>query len=412
MPKVRPTPARHVRETRLPDMRVADAFFDAWTPSSAWVLGLLFGDGHIQYVAGKTYRIFILGTEQVLRAVAALLGHARGPCRKIGCQNVWELRWSSWRMVESLITMFGLHGDKADRIYIPDMPDALVPHFVRGLWDSDGSWYSRGNYRHAIYTSTSERVIQQLQLRYGGSVRAKPLDRPGVLVNGRLVVGRRQAWDLVLRRDETRRLVRCIYADTTPDLRCERKYAIARVALEPNLGTHSPDIPDPTTRRYRARITRGEVRRMVDLYSTGLASDAVAAETQRDPRSVRMHLARVGILRRREIDKVSEDVMRDRIQGLELEEYERARKSWEPGFVCFSEFKRVYGKTFAEVRDGKPRDYKVPVDVLWEKIQGIPVPRYEKERKSFGPGFPAATTFKRIYGMQYGALRDGPRPSP
>lgn len=285
-----------LRDQRLPELRVNDAFFESWTPASAWVLGLIFGDGHIRHdLRTRAHQVYIVGTEQVTRAAAALLGHRRGPFTRPACPSLWELRWRSVRMVESLVAKFGLYGDKADRIYVPEMPDDMLPHFVRGLWDADGHWYARGNYRHAQYTSISKRLIEQLQSLVGGRVASK---MPCVgSIRGVPVRHRRPAYELVLRRDETNALVRWLYEGTSPEIRCERKYAIARVALEPNMHSHSLKIPDPATRSARQKITKGEVNKAVALYTSGLSSNKIGALLQRDPRALREHLTRAKVIR-------------------------------------------------------------------------------------------------------------------
>lgn len=207
---------------KIRKITVNEHFFDVWTPASAWVLGLVFGDGHVHHdPTAYNYQTTLAGTEQVCRAVALVLGHASGP-KPHSSANCWLLRWSSKYMVTSLGERFELCGSKARRLKFPEVPEEAMPHFVRGLWDSDGGWRVKGGYVSAYYVSASEGFVQALQLLLQEKARpsSSRLDVLRTVLNGKNFVSYR----LSLSADGSRRLIKWLYHDSTAALRCARKY--------------------------------------------------------------------------------------------------------------------------------------------------------------------------------------------
>lgn len=195
-----------------------ERFFAAWSPGMAWVLGLIFGDGHVMCdpTIGQ-YGVSLAGTQQVGEAVAALLGLDLVP-RRARDADCWILQWYSRTLVESL-AVYGLRGgSKATTMQFPAVPDAMLPHFLRGLWDSDGSWERRGDSLRARYTTASESFAVAVQQRAGGRIYSWRSDRVK-----RGAVG----FHVELTVSETDSLRARIYTDSTPTTRCARKYECA-----------------------------------------------------------------------------------------------------------------------------------------------------------------------------------------
>lgn len=209
---------------RSSDMLVREDFFHSWTPESAWVLGLLFGDGHVRNNDRTGQRqITLAGTEEVCRKVAAALGHQRGPVRHNQGANCWLLKWSSWRMVKELSERFAMSGAKATTMKFPDVPDEALPHFVRGLWDSDGGWDRRGSHVRANYACSSDVFVGSLMhVLRGRNWDPRKYEHRTVL-NGKEFIGFR----IELLAAHTRELAWWLYRDSLSMIRCDRKYLIA-----------------------------------------------------------------------------------------------------------------------------------------------------------------------------------------
>lgn len=202
--------------TRAPACRVD--FFDRWSAEMAWVLGLIFGDGHVMNDSSRgQYGVSLAGTEQVTTAVSLHLGLSRGP-RKAKGAECWILQWYSREIARSL-KRFGLKGgSKATTMRFPRVPEAYLPHFIRGLWDADGSWSWTGRSPQAAYTSSSEGFIDDLRGYVGG--------RKGSWRSDKVKVGA-VGYRLTLRVGEVRTLRDQLYKDSTDQTRCVRKYGIA-----------------------------------------------------------------------------------------------------------------------------------------------------------------------------------------
>ncbi len=192
------------------------------SPAAAWVIGLILGDGHVRDVPSQR-AIYVLGTEQVTRAVARLVGCSEPSFDGAGFRGIWKARWASVAHVRALAQL-GISGAKARRARLPFLSDAVLPHLVRGLWDADGSWRVRGNSTDTKLTTASEVLAQQLHALLGGRIDLHEHVFAGVL---------RRAFNVQLRVAETRRFAAWAYAGSMPDTRCERKYQQACGALDP-----------------------------------------------------------------------------------------------------------------------------------------------------------------------------------
>lgn len=109
-------------------------FGDVWSREWAWWLGATFGDGHSDNRKGRRSLTFVSGDKDLVEKWAALCGAVVSP--KGG---YWKATKGDVRLTEKLAAL-GMAGRKGDSLRWPDaLPAELVPDFVRGLWDTDGS---------------------------------------------------------------------------------------------------------------------------------------------------------------------------------------------------------------------------------------------------------------------------------
>src|SRR5258706_1076986 len=119
------------RKTAVP----FDWSFLPMTPGKAWLLGLVYGDGYLR----KEGRGFLITSRDrdVVANVNALLG---GGLRAASLSYGWTLWINSVRLCAEVREVFGLGpGQQAERTF-PRLGPAILPHFVRGLLDSNGAW--------------------------------------------------------------------------------------------------------------------------------------------------------------------------------------------------------------------------------------------------------------------------------
>lgn len=210
---------------------VNENFFDVLTPAVAWVLGLLYGDGHVSNRPDiGQYQVTLAGSVQVCAAVQALLGIdkvARRAKKKGKDLNVWILQWSSRRLVQKLGEYGLTGGNKARTMTFPQLPEELLPHFVRGLWDADGSWRRIGSYLGSTYVTASTAFATQLLATLQGALGTFTFNLKEN--KHRLKDKIFKAWTLTLNVEGTRKLRSWIYDNSTLASRCDRKFTLANV---------------------------------------------------------------------------------------------------------------------------------------------------------------------------------------
>lgn len=204
--------------------KLNEKVFDTWTPEAAWLLGLIYGDGHIQ--AGEcngTYGLWLCGTEQVTAAAGRILGSDSIP-KKAKKANCWYLTIYSKQMIQRLQEIGVPAGNKAAIIRVPTVPKEMRPHFVRGLWDADGCWARRGRSIRAQYSSASgwflvdlcDLLLEELSSVVGSahehSQQLEGYDKTYI------------GYAIHLSVETTRQLACWLYASSRAGTRCSRKY--------------------------------------------------------------------------------------------------------------------------------------------------------------------------------------------
>lgn len=117
-------------------------FFRVWSPEMAYVLGLWWTDGCMRVKTHGAHEIEIASNDREhLVHVAECIGgnyHVRPVAKG---SNTYKITFCS---VEMYLDIQRLGGSprKSRTISFPDIPTALLPHFVRGVVDGDGtlSW--------------------------------------------------------------------------------------------------------------------------------------------------------------------------------------------------------------------------------------------------------------------------------
>ncbi len=124
---------------------VNERFFDTWSPSMAWVLGLIYADGHVSTNAGNKKWVLSSKDHGLLEQVAHLLDW-HGPIAQYKGQTTPGLCVGKAYMVHRL-QEFGLTSNKSRTALFPTVPAGCLSHFCRGLWDGDGCIFVRDRTR-------------------------------------------------------------------------------------------------------------------------------------------------------------------------------------------------------------------------------------------------------------------------
>jgi hypothetical protein len=114
------------------------SFLDTWTPEKAWWWGILLGDGNVYSSRGDN-RVSVCGSASTVRRWLDLIAPWKEPKEFTRSPGTFQ----GYVHSKELVAWFkerGICGRKCETIVWPDdLPEALISHFLRGLWDSDGS---------------------------------------------------------------------------------------------------------------------------------------------------------------------------------------------------------------------------------------------------------------------------------
>ena len=126
---------------------INEAFFDPsnWSPGMAWVLGFLFADGNME----KSSPVFRLSqrTPDGLRKVLNLMRSSHMISTKdkklykgVISGKIYSFKVWNKKLYNDLSNL-GLTPAKSTNMKFPDVPSKYMNHFIRGLYDGDGSFY-------------------------------------------------------------------------------------------------------------------------------------------------------------------------------------------------------------------------------------------------------------------------------
>lgn len=140
---------------------INENFFSEWSPTMAWVLGLLFTDGCF---SGS--RVTITSVDiKLLEKVKNILGLSKPIAKRIQSYNkskhIYSLEFYREQMREDLLKL-GLVQRKSLIMQFPEVPEEYTRHFIRGCWDGDGSIYISNGKLNASYVCGSKDFIKKL----------------------------------------------------------------------------------------------------------------------------------------------------------------------------------------------------------------------------------------------------------
>lgn len=126
---------------------INETFFDPdnWSPGMVWVLGLFFADGNLH----KTRPILRLnqreseGLQKVLNLMSSshMISYKdKKPYKGVISGKIYSFSIYNKRLYHDLLKL-GLTPAKSTEMKFPDIPPKYMNHFIRGLYDGDGSFY-------------------------------------------------------------------------------------------------------------------------------------------------------------------------------------------------------------------------------------------------------------------------------
>ena len=217
--------------------RVNEKFFEKWSQNSAYVLGFIFADGHLEnspYIRGKYLRITSTDFSIVDR-IKKTLDASHTIVETPPCGNrkrKYMLRIGSHKIYNDLETL-RLHPRKSLDMQFPDVPSHVLADFIRGYFDGDGTItieslkHSPHNRLKVIFTSGSKDFLSSLATK----LKNECIDKLGRVINSN------RSYQLIYRSRDALKVLDFIYGPTAKKdtLSLERKHKRYRLLkLDPN----------------------------------------------------------------------------------------------------------------------------------------------------------------------------------
>ncbi|HEU4325072.1 MAG TPA: LAGLIDADG family homing endonuclease [Roseiflexaceae bacterium] len=207
-------------------------FFRRWSPEMAYVLGYWWADGYMYLKPHGAHEIEIASVDREhLETIAETIGinyHLRQVVRGQPC---YELTYCSKEMYQDLARLGGTP-HKSRTIGFPPVPTDLLPHFVRGFVDGDGTLSWNGDRPVLQIYSASQAFLIPL----GAAIEAATgIPAPNLIAN-------RLLWYVKWSTIRAKCLAGWLYVDN-PGLASKQKTAVALAFLDwhpkkkPNEGT-------------------------------------------------------------------------------------------------------------------------------------------------------------------------------
>ncbi|MCM3743105.1 hypothetical protein M3193_03015 [Sporosarcina luteola] len=121
--------------------KVNEDFFKTWSHEMAWVLGFFITDGHVNK---KVHSVYLAQKdEDLLRKVASLMDANPTIAKGTGIRTTPMLIINS-KIIKQDLERLGITPNKSYSVAFPNVPEAFLPAFVRGVIDGDGWVQDRG----------------------------------------------------------------------------------------------------------------------------------------------------------------------------------------------------------------------------------------------------------------------------
>ncbi len=260
-----------------------DNYFKVWSNEMAYFLGFIAADGHVR-PQNNLLMINILNSDRhIIESMKKALEYP-GPLldvnKKHGQKQVL-LRMVSKEMIKDLAEM-GFTGNKTyDFDWVKGIPDEYVHHFIRGMFDGDGSCYINKEKQSFMANIVGTYKLTENIKNYYNKQKGYNtgcLNRQGSIqileFNGRY-----NALDFL----------NWIYKDSTPETRLERKYKlylelrgeICKEEKAPNNSKITQSAADDIRAYYKQGETAKSISERLDI-SEHIVYDAIGNRTWKD----------------------------------------------------------------------------------------------------------------------------------
>ena len=192
-------------------------FFDDYNVNSCYWAGFIAADGYIRSDRANVSIHLSNADIDHLRKLEKLTDY-------VGKTTVYEneccLSFAGKWFQDSLANNFGIHPRKTFNIQISDkIPEDMLPHFLRGYMDGDGSIVKIGDYLRVNFTSGSNMLLTQISdYMYNIGIRVHNKSNRAEI--------QRKSYSISYSCNNALKILDLLYSDSTDLTRLDRKYEI------------------------------------------------------------------------------------------------------------------------------------------------------------------------------------------
>jgi hypothetical protein len=200
--------------------------FKTLTPEKAFLLGVIFGDGH---VGESNITIYSNSNDDILKNINNIFNNKLKISKDKRTKAGTYLRICKKQLCNELRETYNLIGNKSNNIQLPILPLNIMPFFLSGYWAADGSVIlikdKKGRYVfHTAITSCSKNMITDIYnlilntLGVKGSIFCKPM------TSGKKINSVNPCYCLQFGDTNALRVCDWLFETSTGLTRCKRKH--------------------------------------------------------------------------------------------------------------------------------------------------------------------------------------------
>jgi hypothetical protein len=201
--------------------------FKELTISSAFLLGYIFTDGDLllNETTGKyflriysKYKYKIENAKKILRAEAKIQ-HRKAQTHKGRNQSeMFFIHIANEYIIDDLLD-YGMVLNKNQAIRFPEIPEHLIPHFLRGVWSGSGSVMTYKDRPLTTLVNGSYKFITEVERR----LNAVGLKKRKIYINKH---SKKSSFTIKYAMADTEKLYRYLYAGVTDETTCVKQEKI------------------------------------------------------------------------------------------------------------------------------------------------------------------------------------------
>jgi hypothetical protein len=196
---------------------INESFFSKWSPEMAYVLGLLITDGNVSNYGAVSLS---MNEKGLLEKVCEVLDSKHKITPSKHQKGLFNFHFARVGMLKDLLAL-GVVPRKSMTARFPAVPEPFLAHFIRGVFDGDGSVFfdsrSKSCPVRANFVSSSKEFIEKLESTL------QKLGLPArIIYNQRTKNG--ISYMFRYAHEDSKKLFAVLYKDVQNGLFLERKY--------------------------------------------------------------------------------------------------------------------------------------------------------------------------------------------